>query len=261
MQACAWASQRTRSRSVVPSPGTSSGLSESPGGRLTGMSGGETTRRGSAKAWGPWAPRPELGPERHASAEAALHAGWLVNTLRGRLFLLVCFATVPAVLFIFLVAVREREAALSRMQTEALHLGGLASREHAHQLEGGRRLLRWAWLRSTGRQQAPVPLVGRRSRRRSRPPRRRGTVGPAGRRRWRPASRARRWGGAAQHVAADGRQPDVGELRKAAHGGRPRGGGAALRADAGHGQPGLLPTVPASMLVQRISAKNLQPLG
>ncbi|GMU62933.1 MAG: hypothetical protein AMXMBFR34_46960 [Myxococcaceae bacterium] len=66
----------------------------------------------------------------------------MVNTLRGRLILLVCFATVPAVLFIFLVAVREREAALSRMQTEALHLGGLASREHAHQLEGGRRLLR-----------------------------------------------------------------------------------------------------------------------
>lgn len=63
-------------------------------------------------------------------------------TLRGRLILLACFATVPAILFIFFVAVRERESALARMQTEALHLGSLASREQAHQLEGGRSLLR-----------------------------------------------------------------------------------------------------------------------
>lgn len=63
-------------------------------------------------------------------------------TLRGRLILLVCFATVPAILFIFFVAAKEREAALTRMQTEARHLSSLASREHAHQLEGGRNLLR-----------------------------------------------------------------------------------------------------------------------
>lgn len=63
-------------------------------------------------------------------------------TLRGRLILLVCFATVPAILFIFFVAAKERESALARMQTEARHLGSLASREHAHQLEGGRNLLR-----------------------------------------------------------------------------------------------------------------------
>lgn len=47
---------------------------------------------------------------------------WLIAiflTLRGRLILLVCFATVPAILFIFFVAVREREAALARMETEA----------------------------------------------------------------------------------------------------------------------------------------------
>lgn len=72
-------------------------------------------------------------------------ARWFVNlflTLRGRLILLVCFATVPAILFIFFVAAKERIAALARMRTEALHLGGLASREHAHQLEGGRTLLR-----------------------------------------------------------------------------------------------------------------------
>lgn len=63
-------------------------------------------------------------------------------TLRGRLIVLVCFATVPAILFIFLVAAKERESALARMQTDALHLGSLASREHAHQLEGARSLLR-----------------------------------------------------------------------------------------------------------------------
>ncbi|MCC6336518.1 MAG: HAMP domain-containing protein [Myxococcales bacterium] len=63
-------------------------------------------------------------------------------TLRGRLILLVCFATVPAIFFIFFVAAREREAASARMQTEARHMGSLASREHAHQLEGGRSLLR-----------------------------------------------------------------------------------------------------------------------
>jgi len=80
-------------------------------------------------------------------------------TLRGRLILLVAFATVPALLFIFLVAVRERESALERMETEARHLGGLASREHAHQLNGGRNLLRrlGALLPCDGRQGAAMP--------------------------------------------------------------------------------------------------------
>ncbi len=63
-------------------------------------------------------------------------------SLRGRLILFVCFAAVPALLFIFLIAAREREAALERMETEAIHLGSLASREHAHQLNGARNLLR-----------------------------------------------------------------------------------------------------------------------
>ncbi len=73
-------------------------------------------------------------------------AAWIatafVSTLRGRLIMLVSFATVPAILFIFLVAERERDAALTRMETEARHLGSLASREHAHELNGGRSLLR-----------------------------------------------------------------------------------------------------------------------
>jgi signal transduction histidine kinase len=63
-------------------------------------------------------------------------------SLRGRLILLVCLVTVPAILFILFVAATERRAALDRMETEARHLGGLASREHAHELNGGRNLLR-----------------------------------------------------------------------------------------------------------------------
>ncbi|OGQ25358.1 MAG: hypothetical protein A2138_02355 [Deltaproteobacteria bacterium RBG_16_71_12] len=73
-------------------------------------------------------------------------AAWIASasasTLRGRLILLVSFATVPAILFIFLAAERERSAAMARMETEARHLGSLASREHAHELNGGRNLLR-----------------------------------------------------------------------------------------------------------------------
>ncbi|MBI1946915.1 MAG: HAMP domain-containing protein [Deltaproteobacteria bacterium] len=69
-------------------------------------------------------------------------ASAFASTLRGRLILLVSFATVPAILFIFLAAERERSAAMTRMETEARHLGSLASREHAHELNGGRSLLR-----------------------------------------------------------------------------------------------------------------------
>jgi signal transduction histidine kinase len=78
-------------------------------------------------------------PARHRSLPSWLFAIFL--TLRGRLILLVCLATVPAIVFIFLVAAKEREVALARMETEARHLGGLAAREDAHQLNGGRRLL------------------------------------------------------------------------------------------------------------------------
>ncbi|MCC7177511.1 MAG: HAMP domain-containing protein [Acidobacteria bacterium] len=71
-------------------------------------------------------------------------ASWLARvflTLRGRLILLVCFTAVPSLLFIFFAAARERASALELMETEARHLGSLASREHAHQLNGGRNLL------------------------------------------------------------------------------------------------------------------------
>ncbi|MCC7033695.1 MAG: HAMP domain-containing protein [Acidobacteria bacterium] len=75
---------------------------------------------------------------------ATTPASWLASvflTLRGRLILLVCFAAVPSLLFIFFAAARERASALELMETEARHLGSLASREHAHQLNGGRNLL------------------------------------------------------------------------------------------------------------------------
>ncbi|MCC7381924.1 MAG: HAMP domain-containing protein [Deltaproteobacteria bacterium] len=65
----------------------------------------------------------------------------IFRTLRGRLVLLVCLATLPAIIFIFLAAAEERRSVLMRMETEARHLGRLASREHAHQLNGGRNLV------------------------------------------------------------------------------------------------------------------------
>ncbi|MBI2375682.1 MAG: HAMP domain-containing protein [Deltaproteobacteria bacterium] len=84
--------------------------------------------------------------KRHGDREdRGITARWFVGaflSLRGRLILLVCFATVPAILFIFFAAAKERESALERMEIEARHLGSLASREHAHQLNGGRSLLR-----------------------------------------------------------------------------------------------------------------------
>ncbi len=78
------------------------------------------------------------GPARSAVGPLAA----LFLSLRGRLILLVCFATVPALVFIFFVAGRERAAAIERVETEARQLGAFASREHFHQLEGARDLLR-----------------------------------------------------------------------------------------------------------------------
>lgn len=63
--------------------------------------------------------------------------------LRGRLFFLICLATLPALLFTFFVARNERAGALARAEQDALHLASLASREHAHQIRGARELLLW----------------------------------------------------------------------------------------------------------------------
>jgi len=67
----------------------------------------------------------------------------LLFSLGGRLLFLICLATLPAILFTFLVAENERTAALARTERDALHLAGLASREHAHQIQGARELLSW----------------------------------------------------------------------------------------------------------------------
>ncbi|MGE0432148.1 MAG: cache domain-containing protein [Planctomycetota bacterium] len=64
----------------------------------------------------------------------------LVATLRGRLVLLVCLSTLPALLLTFWVADNERRSTMKRMEDDARHLAGLASREHAHQIGGARRM-------------------------------------------------------------------------------------------------------------------------
>lgn len=69
--------------------------------------------------------------------------GRLLFSLRGRLLFLICLATLPAILFAFVVAQNERSAALTRMEREAEHVATLASREHAHQIRGARELLQW----------------------------------------------------------------------------------------------------------------------
>lgn len=63
------------------------------------------------------------------------------HTLRGRLTLLACVATLPAFLFVAYVAFEERQASLGRAEAESLHAAELASREHALQVLGAHRLL------------------------------------------------------------------------------------------------------------------------
>lgn len=70
------------------------------------------------------------------------HGSWFFS-LRGRLLFLICLATLPAILFTFFAAENERAATLTRMERDALHLASLASREHAHQIQGASELLLW----------------------------------------------------------------------------------------------------------------------
>lgn len=63
------------------------------------------------------------------------------RTLRGRLLLLASLATLPALLFVVWVAAQERRMALRRAESDARYVAGLASREHAQQVEGAARLL------------------------------------------------------------------------------------------------------------------------
>lgn len=72
------------------------------------------------------------------------------RTLRGHLLLLACLATLPAFLFLLMLAVRERTAALSRAEQEARFVAHLASREHTQQVLGAEALLgRLALLATT----------------------------------------------------------------------------------------------------------------
>lgn len=63
------------------------------------------------------------------------------QTLRGKLIFFACFATLPAFIFVIYVATNERAAALQRTQTESLYVAESASREHAYQVQGAKRLL------------------------------------------------------------------------------------------------------------------------
>lgn len=67
----------------------------------------------------------------------------LALSLRGRLVMLVCLATLPAILFAFYIADNERAAALARMEEDAHHIVSLISREHFYQMTGAKSLLRW----------------------------------------------------------------------------------------------------------------------
>lgn len=57
--------------------------------------------------------------------------------------MLVCLATLPAILFAFYIANNERAAAVTRMEEDAHHIVSLISREHFYQMTGAKSLLRW----------------------------------------------------------------------------------------------------------------------
>jgi signal transduction histidine kinase len=64
-------------------------------------------------------------------------------SLRGRLVMLVCLATLPAILFAFYIADNERSAAFERMEEDSRHIVSLISREHFYQIAGAKQLLHW----------------------------------------------------------------------------------------------------------------------
>lgn len=71
----------------------------------------------------------------------------LALSLRGRLVMLICLATLPAILFAFYIASNERSAALHRMEEDSRHVVSLIAREHFYQIAGAKSLLRWLALR------------------------------------------------------------------------------------------------------------------
>lgn len=78
-------------------------------------------------------------------------------SLRSRLLFLICLATLPAILFTFLIAENERASALARTERDALHLMGLATQQHAYQIQGARKLLSWLGVKLAREgQQSPI---------------------------------------------------------------------------------------------------------
>ncbi len=67
----------------------------------------------------------------------------LTSTLRGRLVLLVCLATLPAVLFTLYMAEGERTATLKRHEDEGQQILRTISRDHLYQIAGAKSLLQW----------------------------------------------------------------------------------------------------------------------
>lgn len=57
--------------------------------------------------------------------------------------MLICLATLPAILFTFYIAHNERNIALKRTEDEAYHLINLISREYLYQIYGAESLLQW----------------------------------------------------------------------------------------------------------------------
>ena len=64
-------------------------------------------------------------------------------TLRGRLLLLVCLATLPAILFTFYVAHNERERTLQHSEAEGKYILNIVSQQHIAQISSAKALLRW----------------------------------------------------------------------------------------------------------------------
>jgi signal transduction histidine kinase len=64
-------------------------------------------------------------------------------TLRGRLLLLVCLATLPAILFTFYIAHNERARTLQRSEAEGKYVLNIVSRQHIAQISSAKALLRW----------------------------------------------------------------------------------------------------------------------
>lgn len=65
------------------------------------------------------------------------------STLRGRLIILICLATLPTLLFIFFIADNERARSIQRAKDESRYLANLISVEHLYQISGAKGLLRW----------------------------------------------------------------------------------------------------------------------